>query len=157
MTDTERPLTGLLQAPSFTALFHSSLEPERVTFQVEGRECWVDLLPLGDDDYDRFAGVGIDYDIDSATGKTTIRQIDPAASKRFLFTRCVQAWSLWTYNRRRKDWELQSLPEDVRQRQASLEKIQLTSEFAGWLHQQCLRINGLGSETEKNSLERSGS
>lgn len=148
--------TPNLDNPTFRALFVESLEPEHVPFEVgDGLKCWIDLLPMGDADMDRYQLLGIDYAADSESGKVTLKGVDLESRKKFLISRTVIAWEVWERLPKKggglSDWQMHKLPESESARISVLEKRKYTGEFAPWLVAQCERVNGLDGGTEGNS------
>jgi hypothetical protein len=158
MPETQDQPTTSFDAPKFRALFVESLEPERVPFTITKEdgselECWVDLLPMGDSDLDRYQTLGIDYEANES-GKFKLTGVDQEARKRFLLTRTVLAWEVWERQPKKggglTDWQLSRLPENERERHAMLEKRKLTGDFGPWLVGECERVNGMTKDQAGN-------
>jgi hypothetical protein len=135
-----------LKGKSYSALFRSDTKPERVSFEVAGKPCWVDLQRLSATDRDEFA---------RCSGQLEGGTPDVLKAKEYLVARTVVGYCLWARptlaDGTLGDWQQVVPPEgtdDILEPFRS--RLQSLPEWWDDLAVECSRVNGFMEEDQGN-------
>ncbi len=146
---------------SFDDFLSADPTPRRVHFRVGGQECWVDLLPMDAEAFDRIQTVGAKYSMVTA-GVAATGEIDLAARNLFLVVHTLADYCLKRQQRNRQgdvEWYEVRPPAGDRTKpawrnqveQQVRDKFRRDRRFWDFLVGECIQENALDEESAKNS------
>lgn len=142
-----------MSTPEFASVFAADLTAERHPFTVEGKEGFISVRKMDFGARSQYDACGMKFN-----EKGAIAEIDNQRRATFLLSRSIVDYCLWLRGREKetgKPTDLQQTvpPEGRKARELWLEANigNLDGEFGKWLHDLCLRVNGLHADQEGNS------